>query len=77
MISSRWLRLALSGAILAGGLVTEARACAVCYGDPDSALVKGAWWGVALLGAIVYGLLFAIVGITVSWTRRARKLRGS
>ena len=55
---------------------TEAAdACAVCYGDPDSAMVKGAASGVLVLAGIIYTLLFGFVGIALFWTIRARKLR--
>lgn len=54
-----------------------ARACPVCYGDPESEMVRGAVWGVAVLGVIVYGVVMGMVGIGVTWFVRARKLAGT
>ena len=54
-----------------------ANACAVCYGNPDSAMVQGAASGVLFLAGVIYTLLFGFVGIAVFWTLRARKLRMS
>lgn len=52
-----------------------AGACPVCFGDPNSDMVRGAKWGVAVLGIVVYGLLMGMVGIGVTWFVRARKLQ--
>lgn len=52
-----------------------AHACAVCFGDPNSPLVKGAASGVLVLGGITYAVLLAFAGVALSWTLRARKLR--
>ena len=53
----------------------SAHACPVCFGDPNSDMVRGAKWGVAVLGIIVYGLLMGMVGVGVTWFVRARKLQ--
>ncbi len=49
--------------------------CAVCYGNPDSAMVQGAASGIIFLAAVIYTLLFGFVGIALFWGFRARKLR--
>lgn len=48
-------------------------ACAVCFGDPNSNLTKGAVAGVLFLLAVTAFVLTA-VGFTIfSWSRRAKK----
>lgn len=51
----------------------DAAACAVCFGDPDSALTKGAANGVIFLAAVVYLVLMAMGMVGVFWILRARK----
>lgn len=48
--------------------------CAVCFGDPNSDLAKGAVRGVFFLGAVIGALLLSIAGIAVGWTVKARRL---
>lgn len=52
-------------------------ACPVCIGNPNSPLVKSANAGVLFLLVVVSGLLVAIGGLMVYWTKRARKLNVS
>jgi len=58
-------------------LMSNARAwaCAVCQGDPDSGLTKGAKAGVLLLALVTYGMLMGFVGIAACWIVRARRMR--
>ncbi len=53
-----------------------ARACAVCFGDPDSDLTKGAFAGVLVLFAIIMTVLVGLVGTGLYWNQRSRKLAG-
>ncbi len=53
---------------------TEVYACAVCYGDPDSAMVKGAEAGILVLLGVIGTLLLSIIGMIVFWARRAKRL---
>jgi hypothetical protein len=55
-------------------LCDEALACAVCFGDPDSDLAKGAVAGVVLLGCVIFCVLLGIAGTAVHWSRKARRL---
>ncbi len=55
----------------------SARACSTCFGDPDSPMVAGAEAGVIVLAAIVYAVLFSMVGVFGYWGFRARKLSRS
>ena len=56
-------------------LMSNARAwaCAVCQGDPDSEMVKGAEAGVILLAVLTYGLLMGFVGFFVTCIVRSRR----
>ena len=51
------------------------RACAVCYGNPESDMAKGAAAGVLVLMGIIVSVLVGIVGVTVFWMVRARRWR--
>jgi heme/copper-type cytochrome/quinol oxidase subunit 2 len=52
-----------------------ARACAVCYGEPDSPAAKGLTWAIIALAAIVGVVLGCIVAFFVhaSKTENARE----
>lgn len=58
-------------------LCDQALACAVCFGDPDSSLAKGAVAGVVLLGCVIFCVLLGIAGTAFHWSRKARKLAPS
>lgn len=67
--------IALATALFAALLpAADAFACAVCLGDPDSKLVKGAEAGILLLLVVTYALLMGIIGIVVFWIIKARRL---
>jgi hypothetical protein len=66
------LLVVVFGSVLA--FTADAAACSVCYGDPDSPMVKGAEAGVLFLAVVVYGVLFGMGGIGVLWFIRARRL---
>ncbi len=51
----------------------RAWACAVCFGDPDAPMTKGAASGVVVLAAIVYTLLMGFGSMTLYWVIRARR----
>lgn len=57
---------------------SSAAACAVCFGDPQSPMAKGAVMGVLTLGAIIGSVLVFIAGTGVYWLHRgARLARGA
>ncbi len=72
-LQRQWL-MALAG--LAGVLCRPAGAwaCAVCFGDPDSDMVKGASAGVWVLAGVIYGLLMCFGGFLGFCVIRARRL---
>ncbi len=75
MPKRRRLRGTLFAALLSVTVWTsKASACAVCFGDPNSAMAKGAVAGVAVLVGIVAGVLLMIAGIGVCWMIRGRRL---
>lgn len=67
-------RACIAAAVAIGVLLPEmVRACAVCYGNPESDMAKGAAAGVLVLMGIVVSVLLGIVGVTIFWVRRARR----
>lgn len=76
MIINRMYRRTLCvGALLAPALFAESvQACAVCFGDPNSGLVKGAKAGMIVLGVIVYFVLFTFAGVAGFWALKAKRL---
>jgi len=50
-------------------------ACAVCFGDPNDPMTKGAEAAVAVLGAFIVVLLGGVAFFIGFWARRARQLR--
>lgn len=49
-------------------------ACAACYGDPNSPLSKGTFWGVLALIGIIVVVLGGFGSLFVFWMRRAKAL---
>ena len=54
--------------------VKPAGACAVCFGDPDSAMAQGAVMGVAVLVGVVAFVLLGVAGTGLFWIQRSRRL---
>lgn len=52
----------------------RAVACAVCYGDPESPLAKGATAGVLFLMGVVGVVLVTIAGTGMYWMHRSRQI---
>ncbi|MEK6643426.1 MAG: hypothetical protein AABZ08_05910 [Planctomycetota bacterium] len=50
------------------------QACAVCGGDKDSDMVKGAMSGVIVMVCITYGVLLGFAGMIATFVVRARRL---
>lgn len=55
----------------------RAFACAVCFGDPNSLMTKGANWGILTLAIVIVMILVGIAAIAVIWGRRDRSLERS
>jgi hypothetical protein len=56
------------------GCASPALACAVCFGDPQSPLTKGALMGVYVLVGVVGFVLTGITATGVFWIQRSRRL---
>lgn len=73
-MTMRWWRrvmlpaVALTALALSPGL---ARACSVCYGDPDSAMSRGLGWGIAALLGVVLVVLGGVTSFFVYVGRRS------
>gem|GEM_PF-4624340 len=52
-----------------------ASACPVCYGNPESPMIRGARAGVLFLGGLVYFQIMLMAGVGAFWMLRARRLR--
>jgi len=61
-------------AAAAMGCGSPAFACAVCFGDPESPLTKGALMGVYVLVGVVGFVLAGIAATGVFWIQRSRRL---
>lgn len=68
------LRLAAVWAVAVTAASDVARACPVCYGAADNAMIDGAKASVLFMGALVYCLLGAAVAAVFFIRRHARKL---
>jgi len=55
-------------------LPSQALACAVCFGDPDSDMAKGATAGVMFMVGVTGMMLLGIAGLGLTWIRRSRQL---
>ena len=53
---------------------TPASACAVCFGDPESQIAKGASWSVIALLGIVMIVLTGFAAFFVFIAKRAREV---
>jgi len=51
----------------------RADACAVCFGDPNSSMAKGAVVGVLVLLGVIGFVLAGVVGTGVFWMHRIRR----
>ena len=68
-------RFVVSATTLAAVLVTRpAAGCSVCYGDPDSEMVRGALMGVYVMVGVVTSVLACVAGTGLFWLQRARRL---
>ena len=56
--------------------VEPAPACSVCFGDPESAMAKGAAAGVLVMCGFIGSILLAVAGTGLLWVHRSRRLGG-
>ncbi len=72
--SRQWIAVLVVAAGLWLLSAAPAGACAVCGGDPDSDMVKGAESGVLLMIIVTYGVLLGFAGLAATWFVRSRRL---
>ena len=53
---------------------SDAAACSVCQGNPDSHLVKGAQGGVIVMVITTYGVILCMGALAATWFVRHRRL---
>ncbi|MEZ4751416.1 MAG: hypothetical protein R3B54_12595 [Bdellovibrionota bacterium] len=70
----QWTALLVPAALWSAFSGPEAKACAVCFGAQDSAMVQGANAGISVLLAIICVVLVAFGSLFIVWIRRAQKL---
>jgi len=78
---SRWrpsrtsIRAALAAVCLwAIGSASPAQACAVCQGNPDDPMTRGAASGVIVLALVAYSVLLGFASMALYWVVRARRM---
>lgn len=71
----RQMFLAVLFAALASPMT--ARACAVCYGEPDSPMTRALTWAITALALIVLVVLGGVVAFFVQSNRRASHAQDS
>jgi len=62
----------LFAALLLSAWPSAAKACAVCFGAPDSPMTKGMQWGIASLIFILIPVLGGVGGFFLFLARRGR-----
>ena len=66
-------RLVLAALWLLGN-VSQSRACAVCYGDPNSPGIKAVNYAVWFLLGVIASVLSVIAWVGVHWSHKARQI---
>lgn len=74
-LAPRFVTMKIAAVIMAVALSPEAaRACAVCYGEPDSPAARGLTWAIIALGLIVGMVLSGVILFFVQANRSAAQL---
>lgn len=74
MKSGRWfLAVSIPAIALILAAAPSARACAVCYGDPQSPLTHGAKQGILVMVIITYAVVIGLGTMFTFMIVRARK----
>ncbi len=73
----RLQRVRCLSAVACGVVLTMCRplwGCAVCFGDKDDPLIRGASSGILVMLIITYGVLLGMGGVVASWIVRSRQV---
>jgi hypothetical protein len=63
----------LPAAALVSMIAVNARACAVCFGAPGSALNRGFFWAILLLLVLPFLLMGSLVALVVYHIRKGQR----
>jgi len=66
--------LSILGPATVLSLCEAASACSVCFGEPDSSMVKGAVMGVYVMVGVVGSVLAGVAGTGLFWLQRSRRI---
>jgi hypothetical protein len=66
---SRWVITAIAVLLLIVVAPSDAQACAICYGEPDSPAAQGLTWAILALGGLVLVVLGGVVAFFVQASR--------
>lgn len=58
-------------------MTSDVLSCAVCYGDPDSEMVKGLNMGILALFGVIVTVLGCIAAFILHLKRRSKAVHGS
>jgi hypothetical protein len=72
-----WIKKLTAVTVLVALSPAAARACAVCYGEPDSPAARGLTWAIIALAAIVMVVLAGAVTFFVQANRKATVLEAA
>jgi hypothetical protein len=72
-----WIKKLTAVTVLVALSPVAARACAVCYGEPDSPAARGLTWAIIALAAIVMVVLAGAVTFFVQANRKATVLEAA
>jgi len=75
-MTSSWLRATLTMAAILLAVPQTGWTCAVCLGDPNSAMSIGASWGILVLLGVVGGVLAAFASFFLYLMKRSRMAIG-
>lgn len=70
----RIIPLVLLSVLTLATFASDAAACSVCQGNPDSHLVKGTQGGVIVMIFTTYGVILCMGALVATWFVRHRRL---
>lgn len=76
MMKARRYAYMLAIVVAMASIPGQALACSVCFGDPNSAMAKGATAGVLVMVGFIGAVLLGITGLGLTWIHRSRRLAG-
>ena len=71
------MRSLFTALLVLAGPSSTAFACTVCFGDPNSPMVKSLAWGIWVLMGFIFGVLTLLTAFFFSIYRKTKKLSAS